>query len=132
MRDDVDLTTLDGAFATAHLPTALAVPDGWYTVTVETVALRRTRRTGRPMLCWTLRIVSPPEWAARRLWRHLVLSRDHLGWLKQDLRLCGVELSRLSALPNYLARLRGVHLEVTKRTRDDYPVVRFHRRDPAP
>jgi hypothetical protein len=130
MRDRSDLTALDAAFAAAEMPTATAVPDGWYTVVVDDVALRHTRRTGRPLLCWKLRIVSA-LFTGRRLWRHQVLGRATLGWLKHDLRLCGLALPRLSALPDYLARLRGVQLEVTKQTRDDYAVVLFRRR-PAP
>lgn len=131
MRDRPDLTALDAAFAAADLPTATAVPDGWYTVVVDDVELRHTRRTGRPMLSWQLRIVSP-LFTGRRLWRHQVLGRATLGWLKHDLRLCGLELPRLSALPDHFARLRGVQLEVTKQTRDDYAVVLFRRRAAAP
>jgi hypothetical protein len=77
MRNRVDLTALDEAFAAAATPATINVPDGDYVVVVDRVELRRTRRTGYPMLCWSLRIVAPP-FAGRRLWRHQVLSRDNL------------------------------------------------------
>jgi hypothetical protein len=125
-RDPPDLAALDEAFAAAAPAT---VPDGHYTVVVVTVTLRRVHRTGAPMLCWALRVESPAFAAGRHLWRHLVLSPATLGWLKHDLRLCGLELPRLSALPDCLDRLRGVRLEVAKRTRgDNYALVVFRHR----
>jgi len=128
-RPPVDLSHLDEAFAQASAPGPECVPDGAYLVEVEAAELRQTRHTARPMLCWTLKILTPP-FADRRLWRHQVLGPQTLGWLKKDLRLCGLQLSRLSDLPDHLDNLRGLRLEVSKRTRDDYVSILFRRRMP--
>jgi len=130
-RARINLADLDEAFAQADVPRAAPLPDGSYLVEVVLAELRATRQTARPMLCWTLRVLSGP-FAARRLWRNQVLGPANLGWLKKDLRLCGLELPKLSDLPGQLARLRGVRLEVVKQTRGDYQAVLFRRRAPAP
>jgi hypothetical protein len=126
-RARIDLAALDEAFALADVPSAASLPDGPYLVEVALVELRATRQTARPMLCWTLRVLSGP-FAARRLWRNQVLGPGNLGWLKKDLRLCGLELPKLSDLPGHLARLHGIRLEVIKQTRGDYQAVLFRRR----
>jgi hypothetical protein len=126
-RSRIDLSELDEAFAQAAIPGPAPVPDGNYDVEVEAIELKRTRHTSRPMLCWTLRILSAP-FASRRLWRHQVLGPSTLGWLKKDLRLCGLELQRLSDLPAHLDDLRGLRLEISKNTRDDYVSILLRRR----
>jgi hypothetical protein len=129
-RARIDLASLDEAFAHANVPDAAPLPDGLYLVEVVLVELRATRQTARPMLCWTLRVLSGP-FATRRLWRNQVLSQNNLGWLKKDLRLCGLDLPKLSDLHAHLDRLRGIRLEVVKHTRGDYQAVLFRRRAPA-
>jgi hypothetical protein len=127
----IDLSTLDEAFAQASVPGAEPVPDGAYMVESKLSELNKTRHTGRPMLCWTLRVLTGP-FADRRLWRRQVLGPRNLGWLKKDLRLCNLELARLSELPDHLERLSGIPLEITKTTRDDYESILFRRRAKSP
>lgn len=128
----IDLSSLDEAFAQAPVPAPAPVPDGTYTVEVETVELRQTRSTARPMLCWTLRVLAPRFAAGRRLWRNQVIGPQNLGWLKKDLRLCGLELAKLSDLPERLATLTGIVIEIAKHTRGDFESVTFRRRASAP
>jgi hypothetical protein len=128
-RARIDLAALDEAFARADAPEPAPLPDGAYLVEIFGVELRATRQTARPMLCWTLRVLSGP-FAARRLWRNQVLGPGNLGWLKKDLRLCGLDLAKLSDLPAHLEGLRGIQLEIVKRTRGDYQAILFQRRAP--
>jgi hypothetical protein len=127
-RPPADLAALDDAFAQAVVPTATPLPDGAYTVEVAAVELRRTRSAARPMLCWSLRVLCPPPAAGRRLCRYQVIGPRNLGWLKHDLALCGLDLPKLSTLPDHLDRLRGVRLDITKRTHGDFVAVSFRRR----
>ena len=126
----IDLTQYDEAFAEADVVELEPVPDGHYPVVVEGVELRRARTSGNPFLNWTLRIESPSKHAGRLLWRiNGFGSPDQLRWLKTDLSLCGLQLERLSDLPNRFDDLIGIRLDVTKRTRDEDNVsVYFNRR----
>lgn len=131
-RARIDLSSLDEAFAQARVPASAPLPDGIYTVEVQSVELRQTRATARPMLCWTLCVLAPRTLTGRRLWRNQVLAAQNLGWLKKDLRLCGLELTKLSDLPDQLGHLCGVSLEIVKRTHGDYESVTFRRRASPP
>jgi len=69
------------------------------------------------MLKWTLRILGP-KYVNRLLWRNNVLvSKENIRWLKEELHICGLDLKKLSDLPANLERLLDVKLEVTKRTK---------------
>jgi hypothetical protein len=126
----IDLFALDGAFAAAPAPAGRSIPDGRYHVRVERVELA-TAQSGRPILKWRLRVCAP-SCAGSVLWKNHLVIPENFGWLKHDLRLCGLELDRLSDLPDSLERLIDVELEVSKRTRGRWDNVYFNRRlDPA-
>ena len=122
----IDLSLLDDAFAAAPAPSARSIPDGRYQVRVERVELT-TAQSGRPILKWRLR-VQAPSCVGSLLWKNHVVASENLSWLKHDLRLCGLELDRLSDLPNSLERLIDVELEVSKRTRGRWENIYFNRR----
>ena len=127
---DIDLTQFDDDFAEAEIEEREVepVPDGKYQVNVDQVELTQAKTSGNPMLKWTLRIVAP-QFAGRLLWRNNVMvSRENIKWLKTDLHTCGLELEKLSELPNHLGRLLNVKLEVTKRTRGENENVYLNRR----
>jgi hypothetical protein len=80
------------------------------------------------MLKWTLRILAP-KFRGRLLWRNNVMAtRENIKWLKTDLHTCGLDLEKLSELPDNLDKLPGVKIEVTKRTRGENENVYFNRR----
>jgi hypothetical protein len=80
------------------------------------------------MLKWTLKIIAPTH-AGRLLWRNNVMaSKENIKWLKNDLHVCGVELEKLSDLPNRLDELLDLTLEVTKRARGENENVYLNRR----
>ena len=127
---DIDLTQFDDDFAEAEVEEREfePVPDGKYQVNVDQVELTQAKTSGNPMLKWTLRIIAPRS-AGRLLWRNNVMAtRENIKWLKTDLHTCGLELEKLSDLPDHLSRLLNVKLEVTKRTRGENENVYINRR----
>jgi len=102
------------------------VPDGKYQVAVERVELTQSS-AGNPMLKWKLRILAP-RFQNRILWRNSVFTHNTLKYVKTDLHLCGLDLQKLSELPDHLEKLIEVKLEVTKKTRGDNENIYFNRR----
>ncbi|HPQ70610.1 MAG TPA: DUF669 domain-containing protein [bacterium] len=124
-----DLAALDDDYAAAEVePNQFDdLPDGKYQAKVEKVEMGNTQN-GAPMLKWQLRVLGPQH-RGRMLFRNSVMaSRDNLKYLKADLLLCGLELAKLSDLPNRLNELLDVGLEVTKRTRGEYSNIYFNKR----
>lgn len=127
---DLDLAQFDDDYASAPVEEREFedVPDGKYQVKVEKVELTKAQSSGNPMLKWTLKILGP-RCVGRLLWRNSVMaSKENLKWLKTDLHTCGVDLEKLSELPNRLGDLLDVTLEVTKRTKGDSENIYFNRR----
>lgn len=113
-----DLSQFDDAFAAAPSSTRDPVPDGLYRVRITRVVMTTSKRSGQPMMSWTMRILGPdPRFVGRLLWRHNVFTPAQMRFLKADLQACGVELARLSDLQ--LSDLVDLELEVRKRTRGD-------------
>jgi hypothetical protein len=128
--NSIDLAQFDGNFRTEHVEERSefdSVPDGKYQVSVEKTELTQTHTSGNPMLKWTLRIIAP-GCIGRLLWRNNVITAKTLKFLKTDLHICGLDLEKLSDLPNHLADLLDVKLEVTKRTKGDNENIYFNRR----
>jgi len=127
---NLDLAQLDDAFETAEVEEREfeAVPDGKYQVNVDQVELTRAQTSGNPILKWTLRILAPTH-KGRLLWRNNVMARyENIKWLKQDLNICGLQLQKLSDLPDHLEQLLNIKLEVTKCTRGENENIYFNRR----
>ena len=124
-----DLTALDDDFEAAEVePNQFDdLPDGKYQARVEKIEMGNTQN-GAPMLKWQLRVLGPQH-QGRMLFRNSVMaSKENLKYLKADLLLCGLELAKLSDLPNRLNELLDVKLEVTKKTRGEYSNVYLNRR----
>jgi hypothetical protein len=127
--EDLDLAQFDEDFAQAEVEDREfePIPDGKYQVNVERVELTRAQTSGNPMLKWTLRVIAP-RFQGRLLWRNNVMAtRENIKWLKTDLHTCGLDLDKLSELPNNLDKLLNVKIEVTKRTRGENENVYFNR-----
>jgi len=128
--EDLDLAQFDDDFAQAEVEDREfePIPDGKYQVNIERVELTRAQTSGNPMLKWTLRVIAP-QFRGRLLWRNNVIAtRENIKWLKTDLHTCGLDLEKLSELPNNLDKLLNVKIEVTKRTRGENENVYFNRR----
>jgi hypothetical protein len=126
----IDLSQFDADFG-AEQPEERGefekLPDGKYQVIVDKVELAEAQSTGNPMIKWTLRVLGP-RCANRLMWRNSVITQNTLRYVKTDLHLCGLDLARLSDLPQNLGRLLDVQLEVTKRTKGDNENIFFNRR----
>ena len=128
--EDIDLSQFDDDYDSAEVEDREfdTVPDGKYQVIVERVELSRAKSSGNPMLKWTLKILAPTH-AGRLLWRNNVMaSKENIKWLKNDLHTCGLELEKLSELPERLNDLLDLTLEVTKRTRGENENIYLNRR----
>jgi hypothetical protein len=118
---DIDLATIGDKYLTAKEPesTRDPVPDGKYQVNVEKAELTRSKNTGSPMLRMTFKILGPTN-PGRLLWHYnMFTTEDNLGWLKKDLRTCGMVLDSLPELKDRLHELVDIKLEVTKKTKND-------------
>jgi len=128
--EEIDLSQFDDDYDSAEVEDREfdTVPDGKYQVMVEHVELSRAKSSGNPMLKWTLKILAPTH-AGRLLWRNNVMaSKENIKWLKNDLHTCGLELEKLSDLPERLNDLLDLTLEVTKRTRGENENIYLNRR----
>ena len=87
------------------------VPDGDYDAIVDEVMFHESKAGGK-FLKWKLKITGPDH-KGRLLWRYSSLTKpDMLGWLKHDLRMCGVVLEKLSDLPPQLENLLDAPVQI--------------------
>ncbi len=128
--DNLDLSQFDEEYASAEVEERNFenVPDGKYQTIIDRIELTTAKTSGNPMLKWTLKILGPTH-QGRLLWRNNVMgTQENIKWLKSDLMTCGLELEKLSDLPDNLEKLLDVKLEITKRTRGDNENIYFNRR----
>ena len=127
--DPMDLSQWDEEYAATEVePNRFDdVPDGKYQVKVEKVEMARTQND-HPMLKWQLRVLGPQHRDRMMFHNNVMASKENIKFLKADLLTCGLELAKLSDLPNRLAELLDVGLEVTKKTRGEFSNVYFNKR----
>ena len=115
----IDLADFDDAFAEADCEPAGdtdLLPDGRYRVVVEKVDLEVSQANNK-MLVWQMRVLGP-RYAGRKLWhRNMIVSKNNIRWLKRALLTAGLDLAMLSDLPNRLAELADVMLEIQFKTK---------------
>ena len=119
--DEFDLAQWDEEFEAAPIEENEfePIPDGKYQVNVESVELTKAKRSGNPMLKWTLRIIAPHH-VGRLLWRNNVLfTPENIKWLKNDLHKCGLDLKSLRDLPRRLDEILDIKLEIQKKTKGE-------------
>lgn len=129
--EPIDLTCFDEDYERAGSRLgdgpAEVVPDGYYEVRVEEARLRRTPRTGNPMLQWKLRIVGP-QCRNTAITKTRVITAKTLGFVKDDLRILGIALPRFSALEEHLSEMEDKVVNVYKRTtKEGWPDIYFTR-----
>ncbi len=125
MRDDsdsiFDLEQYDKEFASAEPDMgsdAVDLPDGKYQMIVERVEQQRSSKDN-DMLVWRMRVTGPRYAGAKHWHRNMLMSRKNIEWLKHDLVVAGLELEKLSDLPNRIDELTDVMLEVQLKTKGD-------------
>jgi len=116
---DIDLSYLDDEFEQAEVKETdfEEVPDGRYQCRVERAELTRAQTTGNPMLKWTLRVLGPTQ-RDRLIWKNSVLTTGTMEYVKKDLQVCGVTLTRLSDLGQHLPDLLDLKIEVSKQSKN--------------
>lgn len=117
---DAELAQFDDDFQ--HAPdlnlTIDTIPDGIYDTIIESVEFRHASRTGALMLSWTLRIITGPCKGQPMQRNNMMQTPDNIVWLKNDLKIAGLTVNRVSALKNHLPYLIGRKLRVKRQTRD--------------
>ncbi|HMQ16254.1 MAG TPA: DUF669 domain-containing protein [Phycisphaerae bacterium] len=125
-----DLSAFDDEYGTVQPADSDEVPDGKYQARVHAVKLDRSQK-GDPMLKWDL-IVLSGQHTGRHIFKNAVITQASLPFVKGDLKTLGLELPKLSELPNHLDQLLDHALEVTKRTKGEYTNVYFNKRIQVP
>lgn len=129
--DHSSLADLDEEFEAAEVHEQKEfedVPDGKYQVRVEKVELTKTKERGVNVLRWQLRIISGSHEGQMIFHQNLIESKENVAWLKTYLKITGLELAKLSQLPDHLEDLLDVTLEVTTRKKGDFVNCYFNRR----
>ena len=121
----IDLSAYDADFEAAEAPEMQEVPDGKYQVRVNTVKLAESQK-GDPMIKWDLIVISG-QFADRHVFKNSVITPASLPFVKGDLKTLGLQLAKLSDLPNHLESFLDMNLEVTKRTKGDFTNVYFNK-----
>jgi hypothetical protein len=126
--EEIDLTQFDDDYSAAPAPESndSKVPEGKYVAKIERVLFRNAKSSGRPMLSWELKIVEGASSVGRKVFRNNLLdSPERLGWVKKDLRTCGIEVVKLSELN--LDELLDRELEVQVKHNGDNQNVYLNR-----
>ena len=74
------------------------IPDGSYDAVIEGARVTETTSSARPVVIWKLRIHGPQA-VNRVVTKNRVITDNTLGYLREDLEKCGLQISRLSELP---------------------------------
>ena len=96
------------------------VPDGIYQVRVDRCYMTRTKTTGKPMLKWEL-VVLAGEYVNRVIyWNNVLGSKNNIKYLKGNLIKCGMELDKVSDLPDRTGELLDKWIAIKKKKTGEY------------
>ncbi len=96
------------------------VPDGQYNTVIDRALVKQSKRSNRPMLEITLKILGPTH-AKRLLWLTHMLDREQgYPYLKADLELLGVNIATLTELPDRLEDVIGLRVKVTVKNKGEF------------
>jgi len=93
------------------------IPDGSYDAVHEDVRITETSPTGRLVVIWRLRIQGPQA-VNRVVTKSRVITENTIGYLREDLEKCRLQISRLSDLPARLRELAYRPVGLDKLTKD--------------
>jgi hypothetical protein len=115
-----DLTRFDDEWAKTSAATEEMysdIPDGIYDAVIEEARVTETASTGRPIVIWKLRIQGPQA-INRVVTKNRVITENTLGYLREDLEKCRLQVSRLSELRDRLGELVDRPIGLVKRTKN--------------
>ena len=108
-----DLARFDDEWAKTSVPADEMygdIPDGSYDAVIEGARVTETTSSARPVVIWKLRIQGPQA-VNRVVTKNRVITDNTLGYLREDLEKCGLQVSRLSEVSRPLGRIgRSSHL----------------------
>ena len=116
-----DMVDIDQQWATADEPAGFTpIPDGRYNAVVEVARPEYTSNHQR-CLYWELVIVGGSEDGKRIFRRNMLETPQNVGWLKADLRKCGIDVDNPAFTPSGFlfggtGSLIGMCLDVTLKT----------------
>ncbi|MBL0161115.1 MAG: DUF669 domain-containing protein [Bryobacterales bacterium] len=136
MVDAIDLSEFDPEFqrASSQAPRDTyqeEIPDGFYDARVEDVSLNRVQSSGNPMVIWRLRILGPQH-QGRAISKVRIITQKTVGFLKEDLRKLGLEMSSLKELNGRMDEMVHRHIGIMKRTQPDRRWTDVHFVKPRP
>lgn len=93
------------------------LPDGKYQVRIEGVRFENAKSSGRLQLAWVFNVESG-SYEGRKIFHYRGLDREEsVGWMKKEIYACGLEVERVSDLPDMLPELLDRIVEVTLKTK---------------
>lgn len=116
-----DMVDIDQMWAGAEEPEGFTpIPDGRYEAIIEVARPEYTKNNQR-CLYWELVIVTGPQEGKRIFRRNMLETPNNIGWLKADLRKCGIDVDSPTFTPsgfltNGTSALIGVCMDVTLKT----------------
>jgi hypothetical protein len=122
----IDLSIFDDDYEAAEAPSFEEVPDGKYQTRIQRAALTHAQSSGEPMIKWDLVVISG-ELEGRHIFKNAVLTNKTLPFIKGDLLKLGLELTRISELPDRIAEVLDKAVEITVRTKGEYTNVYFNK-----
>lgn len=126
----IDLSQFDAEYEKTQAAESSDAPDGKYQVRIQALRLNKSQ-SGNPMLQYDLTVISGSH-EGRHIFKNAVITPASMPFFKADLKVLGVELSKLSDLPNHLDAMLDLVLEVTKRTKGEHSNVYFNKRLQVP
>ena len=115
----IDLTCFDDDYQKAEVrcgdAPADTVPDGYYEVRIEETRLKKTPRTGNPMLIWKLRILGP-KCRNSAITKTRIITAKTLPFVKEDLQILGLRLPKFSELEEHLDQMQERVVSIYKKT----------------
>lgn len=121
----IDLSAFDDDFEAAEVPDFEEVPDGKYQVTIKKAQLVESN-AGDPMIKWDLIVISGAQ-EGRHIFKNAVITRKSMPFVKGDLTKLGLQLKRISDLPQHMPEVLDRKLEITVRTKGEFTNVYFNR-----
>lgn len=89
------------------------VPAGEYEVLLDGADIRFTKLTQRPMLCFSLQILSG-DFMGRHIVKNSVIGANSMKFLKFDLEKLGLKGIKLSEIESHFDKILGTKLSVVK------------------
>ena len=114
----VDLSGLDAEYEQAKAANMEEIPDGKYQAAIRGVRLGKTQNDN-PMLQYDMVILSGAH-EGRHIHKTSVFTAASLPFFKAEMKILGIQLAKLSDLPNHLGAMLDLTLEVTKKTKGEY------------